>query len=200
MNGLDQGHLHPLHRASETEAFQLGIKPGTSCTAGEHSMQRAIRSVLLTAIRNLSLYYYSSPPSRDVTSSWLGIVAEFDSDADLFDWTRKGLNSTRGSKALEPLLRARSRALKSQNRVRIASCRGHHRVGAWPGPPTSSAYSIRDRCVSVGNRTRDLLHCRRTLYAKSHSNGVIDYYSEPRLVLLQEHVLAKTTFYLGFSY
>ncbi len=39
--------------------------------------------------------------------------------------------------------------------------------------------------VAAGNRTRDLLHCRRTLYAKSHSNGVIDCYSEPRLVLLQ---------------
>jgi hypothetical protein len=39
--------------------------------------------------------------------------------------------------------------------------------------------------VSVGNRTRDLLHCRRTLYAKSHSNGVIDCYLEPQLVLLQ---------------
>ena len=39
--------------------------------------------------------------------------------------------------------------------------------------------------VAVGNRTRDLLHCRRTLYAKSHSNGVINCHSEPLLVLLQ---------------
>jgi hypothetical protein len=39
--------------------------------------------------------------------------------------------------------------------------------------------------VAIGNRTRDLLHCRRTLYAKSHSNGVIDCHSEPLLVLLQ---------------
>ena len=39
--------------------------------------------------------------------------------------------------------------------------------------------------VADGNRTRDLLHCRRTLYAKSHSNGVIDCHSEPLLVLLQ---------------
>jgi hypothetical protein len=52
------GHLHPLHRASETDASQLGIEPGTSCTAGEHSMQRAIRMKLLTTIRNLSLNYY----------------------------------------------------------------------------------------------------------------------------------------------
>jgi hypothetical protein len=28
------------------------------------------------------------------------------------------------------------------------------------------------------------LYCRRTLYAKSRSNGVIDYYSDPQLVLL----------------
>ncbi len=35
------------------------------------------------------------------------------------------------------------------------------------------------------NRTRDLLHCRQTLSAKRHSNGVINCYSEPVLVLLQ---------------
>ncbi len=58
-------------------------------------------------------------------------------------------------------------------------------VGSWPGPPTSPAKSIRDWCVSVGNRIRDRLHCRRTLDAKSHSNGVLDCYSEPRLVLIQ---------------
>ncbi len=49
LKGLDQGHLHPLHRASETEASQSGIEPG------EHSMQRAIWTALLTAIRNLGL-------------------------------------------------------------------------------------------------------------------------------------------------
>jgi hypothetical protein len=65
-------------------------------------MQRAIRTALLTAIRNLGLYYYSSPPSRDVASSLLGIAADFDSDADIFDRTHGGPNSTRGSKALEP--------------------------------------------------------------------------------------------------
>jgi hypothetical protein len=43
MQGLDQGHLHPLHRASENVASQAEIEPGSSCTAGEHSMQRAIR-------------------------------------------------------------------------------------------------------------------------------------------------------------
>jgi hypothetical protein len=39
--------------------------------------------------------------------------------------------------------------------------------------------------VSVGNQTRDLLHGRRTLHAKSHLKGVTNYYSEPQLVLLQ---------------
>jgi hypothetical protein len=75
-------------------------------------------------------------------------------------------------------------------RLRFASVAitSHHYVGAWPGPPTSSAWSIRDWSVSVGNQTRDLLHCRRTLYAKSHWNGVIDWYSEPRLVLLQRNL------------
>ncbi len=76
-------------------------------------MQRAIRTALLTAIRNLGLYYYSSPPGRDVTSSWLEIVAEFDSDADIFDRMRGGSNSERGSKALEPLLRAREQGAQT---------------------------------------------------------------------------------------
>jgi hypothetical protein len=37
-----------------------------------------------------------------------------------------------------------------------------------------------------GNRTRDLLHCRRALYAKSHSNGVFSCHSGSQLVLLQK--------------
>jgi hypothetical protein len=51
------GYLHPLNRASETDASQSGIEP--SCTADEHSMQRVIRTALLYTIRNLNLYYYS---------------------------------------------------------------------------------------------------------------------------------------------
>jgi hypothetical protein len=37
--------------------MQSGIEPRTSCTAEEHSMQRAIPTVLLNTIWNLSLYY-----------------------------------------------------------------------------------------------------------------------------------------------
>jgi hypothetical protein len=33
--------------------------PGHPCTAGEHSIKSASRTALLTAIRNLGLYYYS---------------------------------------------------------------------------------------------------------------------------------------------
>ncbi len=66
--GLDQGHLHPLHRASEEEA-RLGIASGNRTRDLLHSMQRAIGTALLTAIWNLYLYYYSSPTSRDVASS-----------------------------------------------------------------------------------------------------------------------------------
>jgi hypothetical protein len=51
--------VYPLHRASETDTSQQVIEPGTSCTAGEHSMQRAIWTALLAAIRNLCLYYYT---------------------------------------------------------------------------------------------------------------------------------------------
>ncbi len=51
---VDQSHLHPLHRASERVVSQPGIEPGTSCTACEHSMQRANRTAYLVAIRDLS--------------------------------------------------------------------------------------------------------------------------------------------------
>ncbi len=64
-------------------------------------MWRAIRTALLTAIRNLSLYHYSSPPICNVASSWLGIVDKFDSEADIFDQKYGGPNSKKGSKALE---------------------------------------------------------------------------------------------------
>ena len=65
-------------------------------------MQRAIQTALLCAIRNLGLYYYSSPPSRDAGLFELGIVAEFDSEEDMIDRTRGGPNSKRGSQALGP--------------------------------------------------------------------------------------------------
>jgi hypothetical protein len=38
---LDQGHLHPLHRASKNVVSQVGIEPKTS--AAEHSMQGTIQ-------------------------------------------------------------------------------------------------------------------------------------------------------------
>ncbi len=162
-------------------------------------MQRAIPTALLTAIRNLGLYYYSSPPSCDVASSWLGIVAELDSDADIVDRTRGGPNSKRGRKALEPLLLVREQGARTseprENCIMSGSplCRGltratyilciEHRRASAVQKRRSAARRV--KCVAVGNWTRDLLDCRRTLYAKSHSNGVIDCYSEPRLVLLQ---------------
>ncbi len=40
-------------------------------------------------------------------------MAEFDLDADIFDQTRGGPNSKRGSKALEPLLRAREQGART---------------------------------------------------------------------------------------
>ncbi len=48
---------HPLWGA--INAPQLVIEPGTSCTAGEHSMQRTIRTALLSTISEPQLYYYS---------------------------------------------------------------------------------------------------------------------------------------------
>jgi hypothetical protein len=94
-------------------------------------MQRAIQTALLAAIRNLSLYYYSSSPSRDVASSLrLGIVAEFDSDADISDVGHVEVQIG-GSKALKPLLHEREQgAQTSEGCVRIASHQGHHYVWA----------------------------------------------------------------------
>jgi hypothetical protein len=73
-----------------------GIEPGTSCTAGEHSMQRAIRTALMTAIRNLYLYYYSSPQAAMSQALDWGSWLKLDSDADIVDRTRGGPNSERG--------------------------------------------------------------------------------------------------------
>jgi hypothetical protein len=73
-------------------------------------MQRAIPTALLSTIRNLSFYYYSSPPSRDASSlSWGSRLS--------LTWTRiyliGGLNSERGSEALEPLLHAREQGTRT---------------------------------------------------------------------------------------
>jgi hypothetical protein len=46
-------------------------------------------------------------------SSWLGIVAEFGSDANIFHQKRGDPNSERGSKALEPLLREREQGART---------------------------------------------------------------------------------------
>jgi hypothetical protein len=53
---LDQSLLHPFHRISENVASKRGIEPETSCTAGEYSMKRAIRTAVFTvvAIRDLT--------------------------------------------------------------------------------------------------------------------------------------------------
>jgi hypothetical protein len=147
-------------------------------------MQRAIWTMLLSAIWNLVLYYYSSPPSRDVTSSWLGFVAELTLTQIYLIWRVEVRRGKRGSKVLEPLLCAREQSARTSERHEncITSgsplCRGLTRA--------SYIFCIEhQRLMLLGNRTWDLLHCRRTLYAKSHSNGVTRCYSEPRLVLLQ---------------
>ncbi len=47
------------NRASEIMLLSQESNP--SDNAGEHSMQRAVRTVLWTAIRNLGVYYYGTP-------------------------------------------------------------------------------------------------------------------------------------------
>ncbi len=77
-----------------------------------------------------------------------------------------------------PALDARSARLL---RIRLLALDGR---SAELAGGLSSGPILRQMCLSRES-IRDLLHCRRTLYAKSHSTGVIDCYSEPRLVLLQ---------------
>ncbi len=110
------------------------------------------------------LVLLSSPPSRDVASSWLGIVAEFDSDAEIFDRTHGGPNSPRGSQVLEPLLRVREQGARTseprENCITSGSplCRGltratnilcieplrpkHLSRELNPGPPTLQANTL----------------------------------------------------------
>ena len=55
-------------------------------------------------------------------------------------------------------------------------------VEAWPEQSTFLCKELRPRQTCLGvhpwDRTRDLLHGRRALYAKSHSNGDINCHSE----------------------
>ncbi len=119
------------------------------------------------------------PPSRNVAGSlrlgigsWLCLTW-----MPIFRYrTCGGPNSEWGSKALKPLLQEREQGTwTSESCVRIASHRGHQYVGAWPGPPTEHPRLIR--------LSREW-NPRQTLYAKSHSNGVMNCYSENQLVLL----------------
>ncbi len=184
------------------------------------------------------------PTSRDVASSWLGIMAENDSDADIFDQTLGGPNSKKGSKALSvrSLLCEREQGARTsephENCITSGSplCRGLTRVkhpqhrasetdpsqsGIKPGTSCTESVAtlppfgpvegqkwfdrISSQWESQKNRFALIYFgkirflppcisnipfmsyslCRRTLYAKSHSNGVVNCYSEPRLVLLQ---------------
>ncbi len=114
---------------------QSGIEPGSSCTAGEHSMQRGIQSVLLNAIRNLGLYYYSSTPPKPwchklliVDRGWVWI------GHDIFDQMRRGPNGERGSKELEPQLNKREQGARTSEPCEIwitsgsPLCRGSTRA------------------------------------------------------------------------
>jgi hypothetical protein len=125
--------------ASETEASQSGIEPGTSCTAGEHSMQRAIRMALLTAIRNLGLYYYNSPPiAMSLALDWGSWLSLTRTRIYLIGRVEVRIAREGASRSNHCWVRG-SRVLEPQNCVRNASRRGHHYVGAWQGPLTSSA-------------------------------------------------------------
>jgi hypothetical protein len=102
---------------------------------------------------------YSSPPSRD-GGSWLNVIGlrvAYAWRSDRMHVAARELRITLGS----PLCIGLTRAI-------YILCIEHLRM-----------------LHLSGNRTRDLLHCRRTLYAKSHSNGVSSCHSGSQHVLLQ---------------
>ncbi len=76
-------------------------------------MQRAIRTALMTAIRNLYLYYYSSPQAAMSQALDWGSWLKLDSDADIVDRTRGGPNCERGRESLEPLLLVREQGART---------------------------------------------------------------------------------------
>ncbi len=117
-------------RASETDVSQSGIEPKTSCTAAKRSKQGALRTVLLTAIRNIVLYYYSSPPHALDWESWLSLTR---TQIYLIRHVKVRI-AREGAKHSNLYCIRGSRVLEPQNHVRMASHRGHHYVGAWPGP------------------------------------------------------------------
>jgi hypothetical protein len=90
-------HIY-LNRASENDVSQLGIEPGTSCTAGEYSMKRAIRTVILSCHLGSHLCCYSFSPSYD---RW-GIVADFRFSCDVrMEMTCLSRESNLGPPALQ---------------------------------------------------------------------------------------------------
>ncbi len=134
--------------ASEIVASQRGIEPGTSCTAGEYSMKRAIRMAVFSCHSGSNLCCYSSPPSCD-GGLWLNMIRLRVEYAWRSDWMHVPaweLRITSGS----PLCRGLTRAI-------YILCIEHLRMlrlsgESNPGPPALQA-SI--------------------LYEKSHSNGRI---------------------------
>ncbi len=114
-------------------------------------------------------------------------MAEFDSDADIFDRTRGGPNSERGSKALEPLLREREQGARTsepcENCITSGSplCRGL----------TRATYILCIEHPRPKRLSQESYLGPPALQAKSHSNDVIICFSEPRLVLLQGYVFIQ---------
>ncbi len=101
---------------------QPGIEPGTSCTAGEYSIKRSIRTAVFSCHSGSHLCCYSSPPSRD-GGLWLNVI-------------RLRVEYTDSTECMSL-------------RENCASRRGHHYVETWPEPSTSFCIEhLRMLCLS----------------------------------------------------
>jgi hypothetical protein len=118
---------------------QPGIEPGTSCTAGEYSMKRAIRTAVFSCHSGSYLCCYSTPPSHDDGGSWLNPVA------------------------CDVRMEIRPNACRC---VRIAH---HVGVTTMQGLDQGHLHPQHRASENVASQPGS----RRTLYAKSHSNGVL---------------------------
>ncbi len=128
-----------LYRVSENVASQPGIEPGTSCTAGEYSMKRAIRMAVFSCHSGSHLCCYSSPPSR-YGGSWLNVIrlrVEYAWRSDRMS-LRENCASRRGHQMWRDVNTLRARLLLSIEHLRMLRLSRESN----PGPPALQASTL----------------------------------------------------------
>ncbi len=115
---------------------QTGIEPGTSCTAGEYSMKRAIRTAVFSCHSGSHLCCYSSPQVTMGDRGWIRLRVMYAWRSDRMHVAPWELRITSGS----PLCRVLTRAIYilSIEHLRML-CLSRE---SNPGPPALQASTL----------------------------------------------------------